>query len=63
MDDSWQPTKLELEAALGAAHERQLELEWRVQQAESRAKRVRLTCLGHRDLAISLSKMACNNGL
>ncbi|KAK9806716.1 hypothetical protein WJX72_000383 [[Myrmecia] bisecta] len=36
-DASWQPSKLELEAQLGASKERQLELEWRLKQAEQRA--------------------------
>lgn len=35
-DDSWQPSKLELQARLGASKERQLELEWRLQQAEQK---------------------------
>lgn len=35
-DESWQPTKLELQARLGASKERQLELEWRLQQAEQK---------------------------
>jgi hypothetical protein len=30
----WQPSKLELEAQLGASRERQAELEWRLQQME-----------------------------
>lgn len=35
-DESWQPSKLELQARLGASKERQLELEWRLQQAEQK---------------------------
>ena len=35
-DESWQPSKLELQARLGASRERQLELEWRLQQAEKK---------------------------
>ena len=35
-DESWQPTKLELQARLGASKERQLELEWRLQQAQQK---------------------------
>lgn len=35
-DESWQPSKLELQARLGASRERQLELEWRLQQAEQK---------------------------
>jgi len=33
-DTRWQPSKLELEAQLGAAREREHELQWRLQQAE-----------------------------
>ena len=36
LDESWQPSKLELQARLGASKERQLELEWRLQQAEQK---------------------------
>ncbi|GAB4817988.1 hypothetical protein N2152v2_005034 [Parachlorella kessleri] len=33
-DTRWQPSKLELEAQLGASRERERELQWRLQQAE-----------------------------
>ena len=33
-DVAWQPSKLELEAQLGASRERQVELEWRLQAME-----------------------------
>ena len=33
-DVGWQPSKLELQAQLGASRERQSELEWRLQQME-----------------------------
>eukprot|EP00887_Chlorella_sp_A99_P005213 scaffold1.g5213.t1 len=44
-DIAWQPSKLELEAELGASRERQRELEWRVQQAEA-ALRAQTQLLG-----------------
>ena len=46
-DESWQPSKLELQARLGASKERQLELEWRLQQAEhkiAQAQVISLAC-------------------
>ena len=33
-DTGWQPSKLELEAALGASREQVRELQWRLQRAE-----------------------------
>ena len=46
-DESWQPSKLELQARLGASKERQLELEWRLQQAEQKIAQaqVHLLCI------------------
>ncbi len=41
-DESWQPTKLQLEARLGASRERQLELEWRLQKAQGQVNVVTL---------------------
>lgn len=45
-DDSWQPSKLELQARLGASKERQLELEWRLQQAEQKIAQAQVITLG-----------------
>ena len=42
-DESWQPSKLELQARLGASKERQLELEWRLQQAEQKIAQAQVT--------------------
>ena len=44
-DESWQPSKLELQARLGASKERQLELEWRLQQAEQKIAQAQVTTL------------------
>lgn len=38
-DVGWQPSKLELEAQLGASRERQAELEWRLGQLEGLLRR------------------------
>ena len=45
-DESWQPSKLELQARLGASKERQLELEWRLQQAEQKIAQAQVNLLG-----------------
>ena len=44
-DESWQPSKLELQARLGASKERQLELEWRLQQAEEKIAQAKVLSL------------------
>ena len=44
-DESWQPSKLELQARLGASKERQLELEWRLQQAEQKIAQAQVITL------------------
>ena len=55
-DESWQPSKLELQARLGASKERQLELEWRLQQAEEKIAqaKVRNAACPHRGLVHNL---------
>ena len=60
-DESWQPSKLELQARLGASKERQLELEWRLQQAEQKIAQaqVHLLCTVCQCLASSQPRWHC----
>ena len=58
-DESWQPSKLELQARLGASKERQLELEWRLQQAEQKIAQAQVHLTAYQERFLVEPGVAC----